>query len=159
MREPDARPAGEARYAIVEHEGHTHFGYALELPPEPGPLQDELQIEREASYIVAVRNPEAPAPTAAGLPAHEHAEYPPELVERFDSRRLVLLDPPSLLDYEGAELVLIGAAEDVSDELGVDLDSASEELESADILRDLRLRLDELTSEQLERGTRTGEWP
>ncbi len=150
---PEARPAGEARYAIVEHERHTHFAYALELPSEPGPVQRELRIKREASYIIAVRNPETPAPPGAGLTPRERADYPPEFLERFDGRRFSLVDPPSLLDFEGAELVLIGAAEDVSDDLDVDLDAESEALEHSDILHDLRLRLDELKTEPLERGT------
>src|SRR4051794_39792493 len=34
--EQEARPAGEGRYAIVDHDGHTHLAYVLELPAEPG---------------------------------------------------------------------------------------------------------------------------
>lgn len=123
-QEPRARPAGEARYAIVEHRGHTHLAYVLEHPPEPGPVQRELRILRQASYIVAVRNPEAPAPPGAGLPAHRRARYPPELRERLGDRRFVPANPPELLDYPGAELVLIGADEDVSLELGSAGDAA-----------------------------------
>jgi hypothetical protein len=37
--QPATRAAGEGRYAIVDHDGHGHFAYALELPPEPGDAQ------------------------------------------------------------------------------------------------------------------------
>jgi len=150
--QPEARPAGEAGYAIVDHDGHTHLAYALELPREPGDVQRELRIEREASYVVAVRNPEAPAPPGAGLTPRERAEFPREFLDRFGGRRFIPLDPPSLLDYEGAEIVLIGAAEDAEAELGIDLDAERERLEDADIFQDLRLRARELPTEPLEQG-------
>jgi hypothetical protein len=136
--EPRARPAGDGRYAIVEHGGHTHLAYALELPREPGAIQRELNILRQASYIVAVRNPDAPAPPGAGLPEHRRAEYPPELRERFGGRRFIPLDPPELLDHPGAELVLIGAAEDASGELGLQLDPDAVPRERTAIFEALR---------------------
>src|SRR5438874_1300397 len=46
---PEARPAGEGIYRIVEHGNHNHLIYALELPRSPGPVQEELNIEPEAS--------------------------------------------------------------------------------------------------------------
>jgi hypothetical protein len=151
---PEARPAGEGRYAIVRHDDHTHLAYALELPAEPGEVQRELRLEREASYVVAVRNPDAPAPPGAGLPPRERAQLPQELRERFGGRRFAPLDPPGFLDHEGVELVLIGASEDVREELGLDLDAERERLENADIFRELGLRPDELPTEPLE----TGRW-
>lgn len=67
--QPDTRAAGEGRYAIVDHDGHSHLAYALELPQEPGEAQRTFRIEREASYIVAVRNPDAPTPPRMSPPA------------------------------------------------------------------------------------------
>src|SRR3954447_94223 len=69
----EARPAGEGRYALVDHEGHTHLAYVLELPREPGAAQNLFGIEREASYVIAVRNPEAAAPSGAGLDPQQRA--------------------------------------------------------------------------------------
>jgi hypothetical protein len=43
---PEARPAGEGRYALVEHDGHTHLAYELELPRRSGEPQEEMRIER-----------------------------------------------------------------------------------------------------------------
>src|SRR4051812_30593955 len=112
--EPRARPAGAARYVVADHGGHTHLAYALAQAQDDARLQRDLNILPEASYVIAVRNPDAPAPPGAGLPEHRRAQYPPELRERFAGRRFIPADPPALLDYPGAELVLIGAAEDAS---------------------------------------------
>ena len=98
--EPAARPVGEGRYAIVDHEGHTHFAYVLELPEEPGAAQDLFRIRPEASYIVAVRNPAAEAPPGVGLRPAQRPGYPPELMKRFGNRRFIALDDPQFLDFE-----------------------------------------------------------
>jgi hypothetical protein len=150
--QPPARPAGEARYAIAQHERHTHLSYALELPPEPGPAQSALGIEGEASYIAAVRNPEVPTPPGAGLPPRRRAEFPPELQERFGGRRFTALDPPEFLDHPGAELVLIGATADAEAELGIDIDAERERVEAAGIFRELRLRPGEIPVDPLVKG-------
>jgi hypothetical protein len=134
-----ARPAGEGVYALVRHGDHTHLVFALELPEHPGAVQRELNIPEEGSYIVAVKNPEQPAPPGVGLPEPEQAELPPRLQRRFDGRRFAPIDPPTLLDHEGAEIVLIGAGEDVSEELDVTLDPQHETLETAEIFNDLRI--------------------
>ncbi|MDX1656890.1 MAG: hypothetical protein R3310_16895, partial [Candidatus Competibacteraceae bacterium] len=47
--------------------------------------------------------------------------------------------PPRLLDHEGAELLLIGAAEQPDRELGIELDAQEEDLHSAEIINDLRM--------------------
>ena len=39
-----------ARYAIVDHHGHSHLVYALELPRDLGEARRPLRIESEASY-------------------------------------------------------------------------------------------------------------
>jgi hypothetical protein len=132
--QPEAPPAGEGRYAIVPHDRHTHLAYWLEEPRDPGPTQELFNVERAASYIVAVKNPEAPTPPGVGLPGDRRADFPPELLKRFGGRRYAPLDTPELLDYKGAELVLIGATTDVSRELGIDLDLDDERVESADLL-------------------------
>jgi hypothetical protein len=149
--QPEARPAGEGRYALVDHDGHTDLAYVLELPPEPGPAQDAFNIRHQASYVTAVKNPEAPTPQGAGLSPKQRAEYPRELLERFGGKRFIAIESPALLDYEGAELVLIGASEDVSGELGIELDAESESIENADIWRKLRLRREELPVDPLVR--------
>jgi hypothetical protein len=139
---PPARPAGEAVYAIAEHEGHTHLAHVLELPEKPGPVQDGLGIRAAASMIVTVRNPEGEAPPAAGLPPGRRARYPEELQRRFGGRRFAPLDPPEFLDHSGTELVLIGASDDPRSELGIDLQPERETLESADVFTKLGMEPD-----------------
>lgn len=141
--QPGARAVGEGKYAIVAHEErsgrrHTHLAYALELPEEAGEAQEALGVAEEASYVISVRNPDAPSPPRAGLRGEQRAELPRELAERFGNRRFADVEPPDFLDHEGAEFVLIGAREEASEELGIDLSPEEEDRESADVCRDLR---------------------
>jgi hypothetical protein len=136
---PPARPAAEGIYAIVRHGDHTHLAYLLELPKRQGPAERDLNIKREASYIIAVRNPEAPRPPEAGRGMGSKARFPPELQERFAGRRFIPVDPVEFLNYEGAELILIGAAENAEEELGIEFKPDDENEHTADVLRDLNL--------------------
>jgi hypothetical protein len=136
---PPARPAGEGVYAIARHEGHTHLAHLLELPRRTGDVQRALNIPDEGSYVLSVKNPEAASPPGAGLDESRRARYPKALFERFRGRRFIPVDPPELLDYEGAEILLIGAAKDVRSELGIELDPQHESDASAGIFRDLKI--------------------
>jgi hypothetical protein len=134
-----ARPAGEGVYAIARHGDHTHLAFALELPERPGEVQEELNIPQEASYIVTVKNPEVDSPPGVGLPEETRPDLPQRLRERFHGRRFIPVDPPDLLDREGTELVLIGADEDVFEELGVRLDPQHETIDTAELFNELRM--------------------
>ncbi|MEV0639893.1 hypothetical protein AB0I77_34130 [Streptomyces sp. NPDC050619] len=149
--QPEARPAGEGRYALVRHGDHTHLTYELELPEQPGDVQEELTIEPEASYIIAVKNPQAGAPAGAGLSPQQQADLPKRERERFEGRRITGADP-DLLDQEGVEFVLIGAAHDVEEELGVRLDTEAEDAESAEIFHRLRMPRAKHPTEPLTEG-------
>ena len=145
--QPEARPVGEGRYALADHDGHTHLAYGLELPREPGEAQRLFAIDREASLIVAVRNPDAPAHPDAGLPRSRRPDLPQRLRDRFADRRWIAVDDPELLDHPGVELVLIGAAKDAEGELGLDIDTEAEDLATSELLADLRLRPGEVPLE------------
>jgi hypothetical protein len=137
---PAARPAGEGVYRILMHGGnHTHLVYALELPKKPGEVQQALEIEPEMSYILNIANPERSKPQAAGLSEKRQAHFPKHLMERFRGRKFSEADPPEFLDKEGAEIVLIAASEDISEELGIELKTENESAASAEIFKDLRL--------------------
>lgn len=133
-----AKPVAEGRYKLVRHKDHTELAYALELPEEPGPAQEEFEIKAEGSFIVSIKNPAVAAP---GLPApSKPPEYTRELKERFGSRRWINVDDPTLLDYENTQLLLLGAhAEDVEEELGITIDQEHETLRSAEVCRELKL--------------------
>jgi hypothetical protein len=139
---PPARPAGEGVYAIVRHDDHTHLAYELELPEDLGPVQHDLNIMKQASVVVTVRNPDASAPPRAGLPAPRRPDYPDVLTQKFSGRRFTDLDPPDFLNYPGTEIVLIGASENVRPELTVDLNPEQETLGSADVFTELRMEPD-----------------
>jgi hypothetical protein len=136
---PAARPAGEGVYAIVRHEDHTHLAHVLELPRKPGSVQHALNIPDEGSYVVSVKNPEAPSPPRVGLDESRKARFPKALLERFGGRRFISVDPPEFLDYEGAEILLIGATKDIHAELGIDLRPQHESEADAAIFRELKI--------------------
>ena len=142
--EPAAQPVGEGRYLLADHDGHSHFAYELELPPEPGEVQQMFGVHRDASFVIALRNPDAPAPPGTGLPRSRRAYLPPEVKERFRGRRWLAIDDASLLDYSGVELVLIGARRDAEDELGIELDTEAETVASSELLHELDVRPDVL---------------
>jgi len=136
---PAARPAAEGIYAIVRHGNHSHLAYVLELPEREGPVERELNIKREASYVIAVKNPEAESPPGTGLEKEHEARFPEELNRKFEGRRFHPVDPPEFLNYEGAELVLIGASENAEEELGIKFKPDAEDEHTADVFRDLKL--------------------
>ena len=136
---PSVRPAAEGIYALVQHGDHTHLAYVLELPEHQGRAERELNIEREASYVIAVRNPATPRPANAGLDAERAAKFPKKLQEHFAGRKFVPADPPDFLNYEGAELMFIGASEKPEQELGIVFKPDYETLHSADVFKDLKL--------------------
>lgn len=136
---PSARPAGEGVYRILRHDDHTHLVYALELPRPPKKVQQKLHIAEDASYIISIKNPEAGSQQAAGLSEDQQAEYPKRLQKVFHGRRFCECDPPDFLNREGTEFLLVAASEDVSEELGIRLDTDRESRSTADIFQDLKL--------------------
>jgi hypothetical protein len=146
------RPAGEGAYAILLHGNHTHLAYVLELPLMPGEVQEAFNIKPEARFVVAVKNPEAAGPPGVGLEMDRQASYPEELSSRFGDRRWVSVEPAEFLDYEGAELVLIGGRDDLGDDLGIDLQAHPKDEETAEIFRDLHLERSERTVKPLFEG-------
>ena len=152
--QPAARPVGEGIYEIVKHGGHTNLIYVLELPEDLGEAQQALGIKTEASYIITIKNPESSSPQGMGLPAEEKADLPEDLQNKFKQRRFVPAEPPEFLDYPGVELILIGASADIEEELGIELNPATETEDTAEILNDLRMRKSRHPIEPLF----TGEW-
>lgn len=136
VRSP-ARPAGEGVYAVARHGNHTHLLYALELPAEPDEVQRELHIDKEGVFLLSIKNPGAESPPGVGLEPERKADLPPDLQERFGSRRFLPAVPPDFLDHAGTELLLMGSAAD--HELDVDLDPERETEETADLFNELRL--------------------
>src|SRR4051812_24393746 len=99
-----AAPAGEGKYSIVKHDGHTELAYLLELPEVPGPTQKEFEIKKEASYIISVKNPEISVPGFAAFSSARKPEYPKRLMEMFGDRRWIDVENSELLNYENTQL-------------------------------------------------------
>ncbi|MFW6296179.1 MAG: hypothetical protein ACOC04_03190 [Halothece sp.] len=152
--QPTARPVGEGVYDIIRHEDHTHLVYALELPEDIGPAQKALDIQPEGSYILSIKNPEKPSPQNAGLSNQQKADLPKQLQKQFEGHRFINANPPEFLDYSGIELLLISAASDVSEELGIELHPEDETEATAEIINDLRMRKSRHPIEPL----LTGQW-
>ena len=136
-----AAPAGEGKYSIVKHDGHTELAYLLELPEIPGPTQREFEIKKEASYIISVKNPNISVPGFASFASSEKKpQYPKHLMEKFGDRRWINVEDPQLLDYENAQLLLIGARKkDVEEELGIAIDEEKESSRTAELFNDLKI--------------------
>jgi len=149
---PYSRPFGEGVYRIVKHDRHTHFAYALELPGKTGEVQDEFNVEDQASYIISIKNPQVSSPPGARRPRSQKADYPRELENVFRDRRFSELDPPELINYEGSEFILIAASADVKEELGINLKFEAMKRCCDDIFKDLHLDISEKLKDPLFKG-------
>lgn len=148
---PPVRPAGEGVYALTRRGRNLHLSYELELPRHPGEVQQEFNIEPQAAYIVAIKNPERPSPPGSGLPDKAEANYPKPLEREFRGRRFAAEDP-HLLDYEGAEFILIGARTDPERAYNLDIEAEDETASNADIFRQLKMSKREHPIEPLIKG-------
>lgn len=131
---PAVRPVGEGVYYIVTHGRNTYLAYTLELPDKRGEVQKTLEIEPQASYILSVKNPDM-----LGKRSSKPVNYPAKLKEKFRNLRFIPANPSELLNYEGAELVLIGGKTNITEELGIKIKEEHETINTADIFNDLKL--------------------
>ena len=140
-----ARPVGEGKYAIVKYQNHAELAYILELPKEPGEAQKELGIEKEASYIVTVINPVKPIPE--GYPsADQSPQYPDSIQKEFkdDENFIPLTRNLELINYQNAQIILIGAREGrdvIKQDIGIEI---KDEPNSADIFSKLNVRKEQV---------------
>ncbi|KAH7885984.1 hypothetical protein F5I97DRAFT_1808732 [Phlebopus sp. FC_14] len=176
--EGPVRLVGRGVYAIVNYKApvpsknETHLGYHLSHPTTPGEVQEALGIHTASSFVVQVKNPLSNVPYGqrVGLPSGRRAAYPEGILNhvfekgskgrsefglRFTSCRCI-----ELLDYEGAELLLIaartgaqGSDESLGENRGEALKEAGEK-ESVedveDIFRELAADKDQFPAEPLE---------
>src|ERR671933_1888666 len=107
-----ARPVGEGKYAIIKHGNHAELAYILEMPKEPGEAQQELGIEKEASYIISIINPKVPVP--AGYPSSEEPpNYPESILKEFGENEnfISLARDLRFINFQNAQMILVGARE------------------------------------------------
>lgn len=127
----EAIPVGSGRYVIAERDEATQLAYRLTTPKKPGKAQDDLRIRDEARYVIAVRNPSVKVP---GFPEAE-PDYPDDLASKFADERWIDVSDPRLLDYENAQLVLIGAETEVAP-LEIETDKKADPFETFGLDRD-----------------------
>ena len=144
FREGDsARPVGEGKYAIVNHENHAELAYILEMPKDPGGAQEELGIEKEASYIVSVINPKVPV--TQGYPSAEQPpQYPQSILDSLGEAEnfIPLSKDIRLIDFLNAQVILIGAREGkdvLKREIGIDIKDEVESERTSDIFTKLQI--------------------
>jgi hypothetical protein len=150
-----ARPVGAGKYVIARHQSHAELAYVLVTPQEPGAAQEELGIEKEASFIISVINPKNPAPQ--GFPSSEEPpKYPDKVLEEFNkSENFVSLESDThLIDYQNSQVILIGAREGknvIKRDLGIDIDEENGQKKS-DIIRKLKLEHQKVPTKPLMEG-------
>lgn len=126
-----ARLVARGGYAIVNSDGktpsqrETHLGYHVSHPPpaDLGDVQTSLGIFSASSFILQVKNPLAPA-TGPQQAHSKPAEYPDWIMSDVFGKpkgkgqskgresyglRFASCETTELLDYKGAELLLIAA--------------------------------------------------
>ena len=150
-----ARPVGAGKYIIAKHQNHAEIAYVLETPREPGEAQEELGIEKEASFIISVINPKRPTPP--GFPSTEESpNYPDKVLQMFDeNENFVSLDiDTSLIDYLNSQVILIGAREGkdiIKRDLGINIDEDKTKKDS-DVIKKLRLQNQNVPTKPLTEG-------
>ncbi|KAL0289816.1 UNVERIFIED_CONTAM: hypothetical protein Sangu_2602500 [Sesamum angustifolium] len=134
---PDSRAVREGVYRILKHNPgsssvHTHLVYKLEFAPEgeEEEPQKALNIARQASFLLQIKNPDQRASQFRGLEKKRKAAFPAHLQGLFGHRRYHPADPPDLLNYEGCEFLLVSASDDIEQELGLEL-KTTEQLQDA----------------------------
>ena len=150
-----AQPAGEGKYSIIKHDGHTELAYILEIPEFPGSTQTEFEIKKEASYIVSVKNPEILIPGYDAFSKKDRKpNYPNHIRDKFgEKRRWINVDDTEILDYENTQLLLIGARKrNVEEELGIEINEEKENKNSADMFKDLRIQKEEIPLQSFLKG-------
>ncbi len=157
-----ARPVGEGKYAIVKHGNHAELAYILEMPKEPGEAQQELGIEKEASYIVSVINPRKPAAPSitdgGSYPSTEEIPmYLEELLNEFGDNDIYIPLSKDLrfLDYQNAQVILSGVREGrdvIKNDIGIEITEEDETQQSADIFNKLKLRREQVPTRPLTEG-------
>src|SRR5688500_5731032 len=121
---PGAQQFADGTYELAWHGAHAHLRWHIDQFDGNDPVATEINLERDADYILTVMNPD---PTVWGLvetpdlqrelfddPAlHVTVPAPsaPALQQRSGNRRYAQVNSPAWLDHPGAELVFVGAGE------------------------------------------------
>ncbi|KAF9350908.1 hypothetical protein BGX26_010954 [Mortierella sp. AD094] len=140
-----ARLIAEVRYNILlDEKNHSHFVYELEVPQQPGDVQQEFNILKEGQFLVQVKNPEIQtAATERGQARYATlgegaAKLPKHLQEKFRGIRKewvrhTNLDSVEFLDIRHVEVVLIAVNKDAKEEFEEVMRALEAEVEENEI--------------------------
>ncbi|GJP54337.1 hypothetical protein CLOM_g13438 [Closterium sp. NIES-68] len=86
--------------------------------------QEAFNIEREASYVLQIKNPETATTQSASFnrPSVRLEAFPLPLQHRLNGLRFAPADPPGFLNHPGCEVLLIAASDDLKGELGREIE-------------------------------------
>lgn len=121
---PAAQQFAEGTYELAWHGAHAHLRWHVEEVDKADPVAPEIELERDADYILTVMNPD---PAMWGLIETPDLQselfddlelhvtiptpFPTALQQRFGHRKYAQVDSPEWLDHPGAELVFVGTGE------------------------------------------------
>ena len=114
---PNVTLVGEGVYAFTNTggcRGAAHLAYMLTVPSTLGEVQQDLGIKEKGSFVISLKNPEAPGPANASLP--QKPDWPSEFIEEFGGRGWMPAEPKHL-DYAHAQILMIGEDFEKSDNL------------------------------------------
>ncbi|KZO94858.1 hypothetical protein CALVIDRAFT_538638 [Calocera viscosa TUFC12733] len=169
----ESRLAGRGSYILYaktdgpRSKHATYLAYHLSHPAHPGEVQKALDILPSSSFVIQVKNPTVSAPPQAGLNPSARADYPEGVVDaefggEGDAKglRFVPANPVHLLDYKGAEILLIADKAEIGQVVGeeaageVERDAEADEgLSDEKVMQELRMHAEKFPAEALE-----GEW-
>ncbi|GAA6014128.1 hypothetical protein JCM11491_004114 [Sporobolomyces phaffii] len=147
--QPGARVAASGVYILHAAENYpkdssnasavwnTHFAYRVAVPHEMGEVQEALHIHPQGVFALQVKNPESPStnPAAPTQDASKHPRFPESLQSLFTTK-FIPADPPALLDYPGAELLLLPSKHKVGQDIGNDAENELND-EARELERDI----------------------
>lgn len=102
---PPVTPIAEGVYAITTQGRDSHLAYMTTIPEKIGQVQESMGLKDKGSFVLSAKNPEQKGPANATLP--EGPGFPPEILEAFQGRRWMGLQPHHL-DYPNAQCLFIG---------------------------------------------------
>nr|CAD1827896.1 unnamed protein product [Ananas comosus var. bracteatus] len=125
---PPARALAEGVYRILRHRGRAAGvpqRRARGLLPHPD-QESRSRPRRRQRHRRRLR----------GLQTKRKAAFPARLQGQFGGKRFIPADPPDFLNYEGCELLLISASDDIEEELGLELKTECEaDADCSDLLQ------------------------
>jgi hypothetical protein len=114
---PNVSLVGEGVYAFTNTgggRGAAHLVYMLTVPSSLGEVQQDIGLKEKGSFVISLKNPEAPGPANASLP--QKPDWPKEFIEEFGGRGWMPAEPKHL-NYANAQILMIGEDFESSDNL------------------------------------------